>query len=267
MDKEYNLFLENDILELEGIDFTRDKVWDKYIYDGHGVPRVTKIIAQCQNSDYLIQWAANIGRRKYDYYREKALSVGTIVHESIDNYLIAKYHNNTGYAVDYDNIPDDQKSSVYNAYENFKVWERKLNSLGYYIEEVVGLEIPIVTPWFGGTIDAIFKINGLYYVIDFKTSKSISNEYIVQVCAYMWGINNGYANLPHIDGIGIIRVDKTKHDTFDDLFINEHTVEGFNIINKAQLAFGAYLESYYRTVNLNTLAGRYSSNYHMGGAF
>ena len=54
------------------------------------------------------------------------------------------------------------------------------------------------------------------YIIDFKTSKQISYEYIIQTCAYMWLINNGFfPEISHIDGVGIIRVDK--EDTSNSL--------------------------------------------------
>ena len=66
--------------------------------------------------------------------------------------------------------------------------------LGYFIDKVIGVEIPISCPWFGGTIDAILVINGATYIIDFKTSKKISSEYLVQVAAYMWLVNNGFAS-------------------------------------------------------------------------
>tara|TARA_X000001382_G_scaffold116995_1_gene96412 strand:+ start:26 stop:385 length:360 start_codon:yes stop_codon:yes gene_type:complete len=37
---------------------------------------------------------------------------------------------------------------------------------------------------FGGTFDAIAEINGKNYLIDFKTSKSIYQEYVIQLAAY-----------------------------------------------------------------------------------
>ena len=89
--------------------------------------------------------------------------------------------------------------SVYNCFENFKLWEKRLYNLGGKIDEIIGLEVPVTCPWYGGTIDCIARINGAVYIIDFKTSKQISAEYLLQVTAYMWIINNNYAPyLPHI---------------------------------------------------------------------
>ena len=102
------------------------------------------------------------------------------------------------------------------------------------------------------------KINGLYYIIDFKTSKVISNEYLVQAAAYMWIINQGYTpNLPHISGIGIIRVDKKKLNNFTELFINEFHYDGAVFIDNLYKCFASYLEAYYRTINIDALSARY----------
>lgn len=261
-----DLKLDNDILELEGIDNARENYWLHYTdKNNNPIPRVTKIIAQNQNQDYLIQWAANIGRRKYDYYREKATDIGTIVHMIIDEYLGAKYisKNMSAFKVNYDEYEYDKRESIYSAFQSFLKWESNLNDNGYYIEEVVGLEIPVMCPWFGGTVDGIIKINGAYYIIDFKTSKQISHDYLIQASAYMWMINNGYGNnLPRINGIGIIRVNKSSIK-FDDLFLNEFNSNDYNFICRLCQAFLSYVESYYRTTNVQFMFNQFNENYNI----
>ena len=67
IDKMENLVLDNDILELEGIDSARENIWLHYKdANNNPIPRVTHIIAQNRDQEYLIKWAANIGRNKYD---------------------------------------------------------------------------------------------------------------------------------------------------------------------------------------------------------
>ena len=261
MDLLENKIIDDDILELAGIDKAREEVWNKYYHEKIGpVPRVTNIISQCRNSEGLIQWAANVGRKKYDYFRGKALDIGTISHELIDEYLTSMV-NGKDYSVDYSLIRDDYRSSVFNCIENFKLWCSNLKSLGYNIEEVVGLEIPVTCPYYGGTIDGIVRINGAYYIIDFKTSKKISTEYLIQTSAYMWIINNGYMpELPHINGIGIIRVDKTKLGSYNDYFLNEYDPIQYNMIINFQNCFFSYVEAYYRTINTEYIADNYPYN-------
>ena len=254
-------FMEDEILKLNGIDEER-KEWNCYKYNDTPVPRVSHILAQCTNNDYLIQWAANIGRRKYDWIREKALTVGTIVHEMVDDYLTAKYINHTTYTVDYGNIEPEYRDSVYNAFENFKLWEKRLESFNAHIEEIFGFEIPIITPWYGGTIDAIFKINGVWYLIDFKTSKQIDTSYILQASAYLLGIDSGYlSGAPNIGGIGIIRMDKSRYGAIDDLFLNKSDINQNAIITDAEECFKSYLYAYYRSINHQYNIDNYSKTY------
>ena len=217
--------ISKDILTLTGVEESMKRIDKYYEYQGKRVPRVSNILAQCEDQRKLIDWAASMGYRRYNTIRDTSLEVGTIVHENIDNYLIAKYKNNNPYyEVEYDMIIDDYRNKVYNSFENFKLWESNLESLGCKIEEVVGLEIPVITPWYGGTIDAIFKINGAYYIIDFKTSKQISNSYLLQTAAYYYAVNNGYCTekVPMMNGLGIIRLDKSAYGVIDDLFLSSY---------------------------------------------
>ena len=221
MEEICNIFNE-DILELKAIEKIREQNWDNYSYNGVFVTRVTHIISHNEDKEGLINWAARIGYNKLMYYREKSLNIGSIVHELIDEYLIEKYNSR--------------------------------------IEEVVGVEIPVTCPWYGGTIDAIVKINGAYYIIDFKTSKNISFNYLVQVSAYMWIINNGYSpNLPMIDGIGIIRVDKSCYCKFEDLFLNNFVTAQRLSIEEYQRTFAAYVNSYYRSLNAEYMTDIYKN--------
>lgn len=257
-----NLLLNDDILELEGIEYARENIWLTYKDgDNHPIPRVTKIIGQNRDQDYLIQWAANIGRRKYDFYRDKALTVGTIVHESIEQYLTCKYITHNPFEIDYDEIDMMYRAQVFSALESFKLWEQHLEACGCKITKIIGIEVPLFCPWFGGTADIIFEINGAVYIGDFKTSKAISPDYLIQAAAYMWIINNGYApNIPHVNGIGIIRIDKNKVK-FNDLFLNDFIPDQHIYITRLQEAFSSYLDSYYRTMNTNYLFDQYNSDY------
>ena len=262
--EELELELSDDILELEGIDDARKNIWLHYKdEDNNPIPRVTHIIAQNRDQNYLIQWAANIGRHKYDFYRDKALEVGTLVYEFIDLYLTAKFiaKDMSLYNINWEDIDLTYRSQVFSGVDNFLAWEANLNSMGYYIEEVIGLEVPVRCPWFGGTVDAILRINGAVYLIDFKTSKQISADYLVQASAYMWMINNGYApELPHIDGIGIIRVDKSARK-FNDLFLNDFVPECHHFIVRLMQTFLSYVYSYYRTINTDYMFNQYKETY------
>ena len=254
-----------DILELEGIEEFREKNLDHYLYKNQGVPRVTHIIKECTNSDALINWASRVGF-KMKNIRDKATTVGTITHSKIENYMNYLLVNPSLDEDLYDNqedyIPDAYCREINTAYNNFKYWMTKINNMGVYIQELKGCEITVTTPWFGGTIDAIVKINGAWYIIDFKTSSKISTSYLIQTASYMWAINNGYCpGMPHIDGIGIIRVDKKTRGKFEDLFLNEFDPIQNGYIYSYQQCFLAYLNVYYRNIHTEYITNNFRKEY------
>ena len=237
-----------DIFLLESLDEKfRDKNFDYYNYQGIGVPRATHILNQCVNKDFLIAWAAKLGYQKYFYEKNKATTIGTRVHELIEEYLTTgKFADNIFFKT-----PPSMKKNVSIAFDNFKEWMDAMAKKGYFISDIIAIEKQITCPYFGGTIDCICRINGRVYIIDFKTSKKISPEYLLQVAAYMWVCNSGYIeNMPYINGFGIIRVDKETKHKFEDLFLDLSIPWQADIINKYISDFGVLLQSYYTILNM-----------------
>lgn len=132
-----------------------------------------------------IEWK-NVGR--------EAMSIGSQVHNVIEQYI--------KFSIDKTEKPDI-KDEVQNAFLAFLEWEKE------NIEEWIESEKTVVGPGYAGTLDAvaIFK-NNKKYVIDFKSSKGIYDEYIYQIAAYRRAYT-GEKNEKNIDGMGILRLDKT----------------------------------------------------------
>ena len=245
-----------DLLESEAIENARFKDdFSTYEYNGIKVPRVTKIIDSLFDKSYLINWALSF-RSKYDYLNEKNLitDIGTKAHLMIEEYL------KTGELQEapFKKAPR-QAPIVQRCFENFVDWREHLVNSGNTFE-LIDLEVPVVNPYYGGCIDCIARINNAVYILDFKTSKKISYEYMLQVCAYMWTINSGYTNLPHIDGIGIIRVDKESR-RYEDLFLNTFDPVQNAIINEYIKGFGSLLNSYYQKINMEYIFNQYKKTY------
>ena len=237
-----------DIFLLDCLDHSyRNKYFDYYDYKGIGVPRVTRILDQCVNKDFLIQWAAKLGKQKYFYEKNKATTIGSRTHELIEEYLTTgRFNENIFYKV-----PPSMKKNVSIAFNNFKDWLEGLANNGFFMSDIIAMEKVITCPYFGGTVDCICRINGKVYLVDFKTSKKISPEYLLQVAAYTWIINSGYVeNLPKIDGIGIIRVDKETKGKYDDYFLNFDIPWQRDLINKFISDFGILLNSYYTIISM-----------------
>ena len=236
----------HDIFNLDYIDESyREKNFDYYQFDSIGVPRVSRILDKTINKDYLMIWASKLGWEKYNIEKSKALTIGSRAHEMIEEYLrTGKYPNNILFKT-----PKHLRRSVSCAYKNFVRWMEDLVKRNIYLSDVICMEKEIVCPYFGGTVDCIARINGRVFLIDFKTSKKISMEYLMQVCAYTWIINSGYIEgLPHIDGVGIIRVDKEDINKYDDLFLSFSETNQAKMINDYIRFFGVLTQSYYNII-------------------
>jgi ATP-dependent exoDNAse (exonuclease V) beta subunit len=63
--------------------------------------------------------------------------------------------------------------------------------------EIIATETTIFSDIHGyaGTVDCICRIDGVPYVIDFKTSKQVWHEYELQISAYRVALENGENSL------------------------------------------------------------------------
>ena len=259
--------------ELLDLPYINDEAFNTsvYTYDYYLVPRVTHIINACKDQSGLIEWASNITREKYDSIRDMALSVGTVVHELIDNFLlfqVGKSDKRDRYPMNFANtFPEEYKRNVFIAYKGFRNWYESFIQNGYMISDVKAIELPLVCGLYGGTADAIIEINNQYtYLVDFKTSKSISSEYFLQLAAYTIIINNHLdpnCTINHVDGIGVIRSGKFSSKDYEDLFmtINNPDYRYF------EQCFLSMVETYYRLISSNKIYELYNSSYNVSNVF
>lgn len=261
MDNNINLIIEElyNIMETDAIEKAREsrKDFNNYKLNGKNIPRVTKIIDSCVDNAGLLIWAVNLGSKQYYAQQTEVTTIGTKVHEAIEEYI-----NGNEPKLNYNSILK-KDIAICQAYDNFVMWLNCLIEMGHTFT-TIGTEIKIVTPFYAGTIDCICKIDNYYYIIDFKTSKELRYDYFIQVCAYKWAVDNGYLdpkyNIGHINGIGLIRVDKT-YKKFEDLFMNENNLEQLRMINYYQNTFFNMLHLYYDRINCDYSFHKYKKTY------
>ena len=155
-----------------------------YHLGGDKLPGVTTVIGRFKDSGPLMFWAFNQGKsgaeRLYDK-AEKAADIGTLAHEMIETHI-----NGEDPIVDLDN---ENSVKAFNAYSIYLKWEQQTNLefLSKY------QEIQLVCPeyGFGGTPDAIGKIDGEICLLDWKTSNGVYRDYLIQLAAYQHLVNNG----------------------------------------------------------------------------
>ena len=239
-------------LELELLDKINNKKYKTYFYNEKGVPRVSDILKDCIGSDYLMRWAANLGKERYQRESNATLYIGTIVHEMIEHFLIFGDYKK----VDFRSY--DVKLKVEKAFSNFLKWYNDMINQGFKIN-VINIEKQTVNPWFGGTIDCVMELssNNIYktFIVDFKTSKKNYINYLIQTYAYYWSENwkksTGDNSIKDLNGIGIIRIDKQR-DVYEDLFLDFKNPSNFKFLEDIHLAFVDIINWYYYKQNLKS---------------
>lgn len=143
----------------------------------------------------LNAWRANLGPQAADEISTEATSLGSQVHDAIDNI------NNGG-------IPDDPNPDVMAILDSYIRWKATA------IEDIHVVEMPYFSHKyrFAGTVDLVARLKGdkVWSVIDFKTSKGFWPEMALQLAAYDLAIRETYANLAEFNNMKrlVVRLDK-----------------------------------------------------------
>jgi len=210
---------------MEKTKLVRNAPHQKYhLADGTQVPGGSTICKIGDDAGALIHWAWNLGREGKDYKKErdKAADIGTIAHFLIECYL-------TGQVADLDDYSQEDIDKALGCYNKFVDWWDEQNL------KVVATEIQLVneTYKFGGTIDLIAKRpNGDHVLIDFKTSKKISESYWRQCAGYaaLWNQNqevNGFNAINQITNHAIVRIGKQEEGDFEVVWKEDLAKEWF----------------------------------------
>lgn len=222
---------------------SNNKINSPYIYNGHQVPRVTSIISRCINNDGLLYWANSLGfmHRSYKQTLSKASTIGTQCHNSIDKFLCDKTELTPQDHVDTPSICSEANM----AYQSYHKW---LNDVTSNVPvEIIFHEKQLVCPYFGGTLDGLYKINGKIYLADYKTSNHISYNYCLQLAAYRYMLKT-IMNID-IDGCIILQLSKS------DIEYNEYVLdlrdnqEHINFINLCEDTFLSLVYAYHNTMS------------------
>ena len=156
-----------------------------YYIDGERVPGTTTVIGRFKDSGGLLYWAFGQGKlaeqgkiqKLYDK-AEEAADIGTQAHEAIERY----FHGE-------EPIIDGMAKGAIDAYQNAMKWLEQTK-----IEIVPELqEVQLVSPTykFGGTPDAIGRIGDELVLLDWKTSNSVYQDYLIQLAAYRHLVEDG----------------------------------------------------------------------------
>lgn len=172
---------------------------------GERVPGTTTIIGRFKESGALLHWAfkqGQSGAKSLYEKRDEAAEAGTIAHDMVFQRLHGEEPK----------IPEgtDPKISAQakQAFDAYLSWE-SMTKL-----EIVEQEIPLVSEkyQFGGTPDAIAKVNGKLSLADWKTSNGVYQDYLLQLAAYDLLIEECRPDLQLTGGFHLCRFAKSYGD-------------------------------------------------------
>lgn len=145
-----------------------------YKLDGVRVPGVTTVV-NLLNKPMLVKWANDLGLEGIDSqkYVDTASTVGTIAH-----YLVACHL--TGEAPELSEYSKSEIDLAENSMLSFLEWVKNKNVKVLLSEQ----EMVSRKYGFGGTFDLYCEMNGLKYLVDFKSSNAIYGEYRIQLAGY-----------------------------------------------------------------------------------
>lgn len=165
---------------------------------GKRLPGTTTIIGRFKESEFLIKWAWEQGCAGLNYRRtrDSAADSGTVTHELVDAHI----HNRKP---EIDLYPKDIVAKGRVGFAGFLKWKDEFHV------DYVETEMQLVSEefQFGGTPDAIGRIDGKLCMIDWKTSKRVYPDHLLQLAAYkiLWDENRD----EEIDGpFHLLRFDK-----------------------------------------------------------
>lgn len=162
----------------------------RYMIDGERVPGTTTVVGRFKDSGGLIHWAWNLGMQGIDYKakRDSAADTGSYGHAMIEQRV-------KGLPIECPSeATDTQREQAQKCLDNFDNWAAQ-NKM-----EIVATEMNLVSKdyLFGGTPDAVARLNGKLTLLDFKTSNRTYGEYAVQLAAYRHLLNEGYLFKPKV---------------------------------------------------------------------
>lgn len=217
-----------------------------YRYEGKVVPRVTSIIHEMLHDDALMGWANWMGfkKRRHVDIANEALEIGTEVHEAIQKFL-STGEKETFYG-------QVNANNKINAFVAFLQWWEIISKNNI---KVLMVEQQLVSRWFAGTLDMLIEINGMKYLVDFKTSKRFSYEYHLQLAAYRRLLYTEFNII--IDGAIILRLSK-QEASFQEQLINLRNYNELEYMNMCDASFISLVYAYY---NRHAVMHQYSINY------
>lgn len=185
---------------------------------GEKVPGTTTIIGRFKDSGALIQWAWKRGKEFPDEplyaSRDEAANIGSAAHAMVEAHIKKEDPETalSGFMLD-----EKGRAKARSAYNAFVNW----SSMSHL--EIVDQEMLLVSEQyrFGGTPDAIGRVNGELCLVDWKTSNGVYMDFLLQLAAYKQLWEENHPDMPLVGGFHLCKFSKDHgdfaHHYYDEL--------------------------------------------------
>lgn len=168
--------------------------------DGTKVPGVTTVLSGIGwNKNQLLWWAWSEGQAGRDFRDTsgKAADIGTCAHLMVECDVL-------GTDADLSSFTTDTVEKARPAFAAWRQWALGANCT------IVATEASLVSEQYryGGTLDAIASIGGQLQVLDFKTSKAVYPDHLIQLAAYQRLWNETHPAEQLAPGAMLLRIGK-----------------------------------------------------------
>jgi hypothetical protein len=132
-------------------------------------PSSTTILNAYPTSEYLTKWIADNGFHESRAMRDEAGRRGTRIHTAIEALLSGEELSKELYTIE-----------EWHKLDTFVAWYIS------YQPEILALEVPVFSKKekYAGRLDCIARVNGLIYVLDWKSSANLHKSFPLQFSSY-----------------------------------------------------------------------------------
>ncbi len=186
--------------------------------DGTKIPGTTTITGRFGDKGGLIRWAYQQGKDGKELYEERdtAADIGTCVHGMVESHINGKTADECRAIPDTILATPDMRDKALSGFAAYLAWAANFKF------EITHQEVPLVSELYkvGGTPDGIAMINGKRVILDWKTSKKIYSDYLVQIAAYKLIWEENFPDLPIDGGFHLLRFAKEHGDFSHQYYAN-----------------------------------------------
>jgi hypothetical protein len=173
---------------------------------GKVVSRVSTVLGNLGwKTGMLLKWQAREFRegRDPEEQRDMAAEAGTLAHQMVENHILRQLDLPID-ELDIFEYDPEQIERARNAFEQFLKWETEVGPVW------ISTEAKLVSEdWqIGGTMDGEAMIDGDHVLVDFKTSKGLYPDHIVQVAGFYKRMFEELNPDKSIDYCIVLRIDR-----------------------------------------------------------